>query len=257
MSSPLSAGSALRTDRAGPPALDWVGAADFHGAVFASSRPREEIERWLPPGLELAGGDARMPLVFLCGEQLAGATRFAGITLPLGIRYDEFALCVPWVRHVSSPRSHCYVARMFSSYFPATWSGNAHYGFAKEMAKLTRDGPTLRFVGEDATLRLELQLEARAPFGPARSVDPAVTALREMLALPVLGRRADASFVRSAFGFGFERAEVRHAAAALAVATPLVPGFPTGAYQGDDDATLEVRHLPWRLSWPERIEVGR
>src|SRR5262249_54831100 len=117
-----------------------VGQADFDGAIAFCNWRRDDVARLIPAELELAPNVSTAPdlhpLVFLFGEQTAGATLFGGVTIPLGVRYHEFGLAIPFVKHRTGSDLHIFVPRMYSSYEPATWAGNAHYGFGKVTAEM-------------------------------------------------------------------------------------------------------------------------
>src|SRR5882724_1686714 len=127
-------GPAIAADAAGN---RFVGQARFSGCIAFTNWRRAEVEAFLPPELQLATNAVAAdlhPVVFVFGDQAAGAILFAGFTVPTGAAYQELAIVVPFVRYRGGRHLHSYVPRMYSSYFPAVWHGNAHYGFSKEMA---------------------------------------------------------------------------------------------------------------------------
>jgi hypothetical protein len=49
---------------------------------------------------------------------------------------------------------------MYSSYFPAVWHGNAHYGFSKEVARMRWQGGIFVATREDGSLLLHADTAA-------------------------------------------------------------------------------------------------
>jgi len=244
------------------PALDvvaaggsFVGQATFQGVVVCCLRPRAEIAALLPAELALAANDSATPdlhpVVFVLGEQTDGATIVGGRSVPLGIRYGEFALAIPFVRYGGGTHLHTWIPAMVSGYAPATWSGNALYGFGKRMGDVRRDGPFLLVTSEERALLLHATLEVRGAWGPAGADEPpALAFVREIFALPVVGRRADGTWACSYFGWDFAAARVRAADACVSVERPIVAGLPLGDYHDATAGTFEVEGMLWRLTWP-------
>jgi predicted Fe-S protein YdhL (DUF1289 family) len=236
----------------------YVGEASFNGCIAICQRPRSEIARWLPAGTRLSdsadGECAEQVAVFLFGEQTQGTVHFAGVPLTLGIRYFEFALLVPGVSLGADRAAHTFVARMYSSYFPAVWSGNAHFGFAKELAQMGWSGSEFWVQPQGGRAILHAAIERGAEWSPAsESAAAGVSMLRLLSQLPVLGLRRDGRMVRSRFEFGLSTASARAAEATLFVANSLAPGQHPGEYRAAPGSALEIRDVAWRLGWPEPI----
>jgi hypothetical protein len=235
---------------------EFVGEATFNGCVAVCDRPRREIGRWLPRGMRLTepSPSERVDhaIVFLFGEQTRGTIHFGGVPIPLGIRYHEFALLVPNVRFGASTALHTFVARMYSSYFPAVWSGNAHYGFAKELARMRWSGSEFSLTSAGGQAAMRAVIESRTEWSRAvGSPSAAVSVMQLLNRLPVLGVRRDGRVMRSRFHFGLNVALVRDVDATITVGSPLVAGQPTGIYRAKKDGGFEVSDMSWRLSWPE------
>ena len=233
----------------------FVGQATFNGCIAFTNWPRPHVERLLPPELRLAANVSSAPslhpLAFIFGENTDGATIFGGVTLPLGVRYFEFALAIPFVQHVSHSPLQVYIPRMYSGYFPATWNGNLHYGFGKETATMYWDGPVFVIMTEAGALLLRAAVDATARWFPGRSCTlPNFAAMQAVFSLPVLGRKSNGTYVRSHFGWGFDDAQVRSADACISIDAPLVAGLPRRRCEAVAGGTFEVRGLVWRLTGP-------
>jgi len=233
----------------------FVGQATFNGCIAFANWPRREVERLLPPELRLAKNVSSTPqlhpLVFIFGDNTEGATIFGGITLPLGVQYPEFALVVPFVQHGSHSHLQVYIPRMYSGYFPATWNGNLHYGFGKETAKMYWDGPLFVVVAEAGRLLLRAAVDTSAPWQPADPCAlPNFAAMQAVFSLPVLGRKANGTWVGSHFGWDFSAARVRPAAACISIDAPLVAGLPVRRSEAVPGGAFDVRGMVWRLTWP-------
>jgi len=233
-----------------------VGQADFNGWIALCSWSRTEVARLLPADLELAANvsleDRSHPVVFLFGEQTEGATIFAGVTFPMGVRYHEFCVAIPFVIRGADPALHVYVPRMYSSYAPATWAGNAHYGFGKETAAMRSDDSTFVITDEQGALVFHAMTEPAGDWAPAERCDsPGFASLESVFELPIVGRRHDGSYVTSHFRLDFRLARVRAARAALSIDAPFVAGLRPGWRSSLPSATFEVERMVWGLSWPD------
>jgi len=152
----------------------FAGQARFNGCIAVTNWLRAEVERLLPPQLALAANASPTPdihpMIFVFGEQTQGAVIFARLPVPAGPDYGEFALAIPFVRHRDGRHLHVHVPRMYSSYFPATWNGNAHYGFGKAMARMEWRGPVFLMTSETGDLLLHAAVEPAGAWPPcARS----------------------------------------------------------------------------------------
>jgi len=234
----------------------FAGAASFAGCILFSNQPRETVARLLPPDLELGVNLSPVPdlhpLVFLFGSQTEGSTIFGGITVPLGVAYQELALAVPCVRHRGGRRLHLYVPRMYSSYFPSTWNGRQLYGYGKRMGRMRWQGPMFLLTSEDGELLLHASVATSKRWSSASgSRLPHFDEMRSVFSLPVVGRKPDGAYVCSYFDWDFADAQVRHVDACAVVDQPLVDGLDAGTYPDVSFGSFEVRGMTWRLSWPE------
>ncbi|HUE39916.1 MAG TPA: hypothetical protein VMR29_10450 [Candidatus Binatia bacterium] len=238
----------------------FVGQAEFNGCIAFCNWSREDVARVLPAELELAANASATPelhpLVFILGEQTAGATLFGGLTFPLGIAYREFALAVPFVRYRHGRHPHVFIARMFATFFPATWAGNAYYGLEKAIATILWHGTSYAISATDGTPLLHAVIEPTGEWEPATGCRLANFAgMRSVFALPVLGRRLDGTYVESHFGWDFGAAHVRPAGASVSIHARIVEGMAPRSCSSLGSATFEVRQMIWRLSWPAPLRV--
>jgi hypothetical protein len=235
--------------------VTFVGQARFNGCITFCNWPRRDVEALLPKELELAANAAATadvhPVAFIFGEQTEGATIFAGIPFPMGVRYHEFAMAIPFVKHRRGRYLHSYVPRMYSSYFPAVWHGNTYYGLAKEMATLWWQGPIFLITAKSDTLLLHAAVESTGRWSAGGSCDlPNFQATRAIFALPVVGRKSDGTYVCSYFGWDFGAATVRPADACVSIDAPLTDGLDPRRCHDVASGTFEVRDMVWKLSWP-------
>jgi len=237
----------------------FVGEARFHGCIMFSNWPRREVARLLPPELELAGNNSALsdvhPVVFIFGEQTDGAVIFGGVTVPTGVHYHEFGMAIPFVKHVRGRYLHTHIVRMYASYFPAVWNGSTHYGFAKEMGKMSWQGPVFVLTTEEEALLFHAAVEREGEWSPGSAcMLPSFEAMREAFALPIVGRKADGTLVCSYFGWAFSEASVRAADACASIDAPLVDGLTPRRCHDVPSGTFDVRGMTWRVTWPAKCE---
>ena len=230
----------------------FAGQAIFNGCIAVANWPRAEVARLVPAELELAANCSDTPdlhpIVFVFGEQTAGAIIFAGYPVLAGPDYGEFALVIPFVRHRGGRNLHVHVPRMYSGYFPATWNGNAHYGFAKAMANMEWRDRLFRLTSETGDLLFHATVE---PSGDWLKQPHAVLAgIGAIFSLPVVGRKSDGRFVGSWWCWDFRDARVRPVRTALSIDAPLVEGLRPRGDSGVEGGTFEVRGMSWKLTWP-------
>ncbi len=233
----------------------FAGQARFNGCIAVTNWLRAEVERLLPPQLALAANASPTPdihpMIFVFGEQTQGAVIFARLPVPAGPDYGEFALAIPFVRHRHGRHLHVHVPRMYSSYFPATWNGNAHYGFGKAMARMEWRGPVFLMTNETDDLLLHAAVEPAGDWVSGAAADlPHLAALRAIFSLPVVGRKADGRLVCSWWGWEFGDALVRPADASVSIDAPLVEGLPVRTCADVPGGSFEVRGMAWKLTWP-------
>lgn len=235
----------------------FVGQSIFNGCVILSSWPRGDAKKLLPPDVDLAvnrsAAPDRHPLVFLFGDQTEGATKFAGLTLPTGIRYQEFALAVPFVRCAGGAKLHTYMVRMVSTHRAATLAGNLYYGFGKRMGRMGWEGPVFLMTDELGRLLFHAEVEATEEWRACGAGAAAqLSGLRTAFSLPILGLRGG-GFTASYFAWDFEDARARSVDAALSIDRPFADGLASGALHSLAPGSVELRGMRWRLSWPAPV----
>ncbi len=233
----------------------FLSQARFDGYIAFTNWPRADVERLLPAELQLAPNisatPALHPVVFIFGAVADGATLFAGFTIPLGVGYAEFAMAIPFVTSRDGRYLHTYIARMYSNHFPATWTGNTLYGFAKEMANVRWQGPVLMLTNENDALLLHAAIESRCDWSSGSHCELAnFEAARAVFTLPVLGRKSAGTYVHSFFGWDFSAARVRSAESCISIDAPLLEGMTPRRCPGVRTGTFQVEAMLWRLTWP-------
>jgi hypothetical protein len=236
----------------------FVGEARFNGGLAAAHWPRAALQALLPDDIALAANVSTTPdlhpLIFIFGEQLEGTILFGGMSIPLGVRYTEFGLAIPYVVYRDEPSLHTYVPRMYSSFFPPVRDGNLHYGFGKAEATVAWHGRIATLSTPDGGLLWHAAVEPTGPWcRTVHETPPGLAALRAALALPILGRKQGGRYVRSYFDLGFSEAQVRPLRCAISIDTALIEGLPLQRCVAVPDGAFEVRGMVWHLSWPEPL----
>jgi hypothetical protein len=246
----LFTGAPVATRRA----PSFAGEARFSGFASLLWWSRQDVTSVLDRELTLPAAPAalgdRHPVLVVYGTQRAPALLRGGLSIPLGNAYDELGLFVPCVRHPAAPELVTFVARMYSSYFPAVWEGEHRY-FSKALASMGWNGGLFTMSASDGTLLFHAAAEPRGAWtAGAACALPSFTALDDALAAPMVGRRDDGRLAWSAFGWRLREAAVRAVDAVLSFHAALTPGMRPRDDVAAAPATLEVRDVVWRLSWP-------
>jgi hypothetical protein len=239
--------SSTRDERA------FVVATRFRGCIVRCDLPRDDVGRILPPGLRLAAGSPRAsrrhPVVFIFGDHDGSAVLFASLRIPTGVRFHEMVIAVPFVR-AEGADEHVYLPRVFSTEPVVTWSGNAHYGYAKRMVPMEWLGDTYVVSDEAGALLAHAVVEPHGVWEPA-ATSRLVTFPAALAGMPVLGCREDGGLVRSHFEWDFRESWMRPLRASMRVEAPLARGIEPGTYDAAETDAVEVAGMSWRLSWPE------
>jgi len=233
----------------------YVATTRFAGTIVWCELPRDEVAQMLPRTLRLGrasrGRDDRHPVVFIFGEHDRSAVVFASLTMPTGARFHEMVIGVPFVHGPDGAGPALFVPRVFSGEPVATWSGNAHYGFAKSLVPMEWLGDTFVVSDERSALLAHIAVEPAGEWQQAAtSTLPAHAATVILSRLPVLGQRPDGELVHSRFEWGFADAWTRPVHAAVHIDAPLAPGLDRGLHHATENS-VEVSGMGWRLSWPE------
>jgi hypothetical protein len=233
----------------------FMGEARFDGCIVFTNWPRPEVERLLPPELQLAANTSGLsdvhPVAFMFGALRQTTILLAGIAIPTGVEYHELLMAIPFVIHRRGRYLHTYIARMFSSAPASVFVGNTYYGFAKSLATMRWQGPIFLVTGAGGALLLHAAVEpgngrSRGNTGPTANL----AAMEEALTLPLLGRRADGSLVCSYFAFDFSGGGVGPADAYVSIDALLLPGLSPRRRYDPDSGSVQIRDAVWRLSWP-------
>jgi hypothetical protein len=228
--------------------FDLVG--DLDAAIVLAALARDDASTMLPAGLRLAApsqGD-RHPLLFVLGRQRN--VRFAFSRF--GIDYCEFILAVPFVEHVRSGAQPAgrftYLPCLLLDRWLPTIAGRLLLAYEKRHATIAATDLDYRITSLSTG---EPLLSAR--FRPAsQAIDelpPA--ALREIMQLPLISRRARGAWRYSVAQFALDRAQIAPLELDLVIERPFVPGLPTGplAFDGASGSAFRLR-TSWRLSGP-------
>jgi hypothetical protein len=224
----------------------FAGQATFGGCLAVVPVDRRTLQSRLPPSISLPQGDAdECPCLLVFGEQADGKTFFGGMSVPLGLRYHELMVAIPFAGWDRVPGDHLFVAGMVCDFWPAVWNGNTHWGFSKRFAPMSWDGARLFVQNDDGEVDF---------WGAVSAVDrtsgEAFDWIRSAAALPVLGVRRDGVFVKSRFEWDFHGSRIDRAALRLATG----PRFRELGLVRDSmlsDSVYHVRDMKWRLTWPQ------
>jgi hypothetical protein len=211
---------------------------------------RAAARAMLPAGLDLSvqefmPGD-RHPLVLILGEQ----SDVRPALLPLGARYREFILAVPFVegRGRGAKGPFCYAPCLFLDRRVPTLAGRLLYGYEKRLAEIRMTEHSYRIA--DHRLGELLQADFR-PAGAAVKASPSGISL--LFDLPVIARAAG-GWRYSLADIGLDRALIQPVELRLEIHRPFVPGLPVGAVAISglrDDASRAFRiRTSWRLAGP-------
>ena len=218
----------------------FVGEARFDGCVTVTEWRRADAAVLLPPELRLAPGardtGESHPVMMLFGTQWDGVMRFAGIAWPSGPPYHEVGVAIPFVTRRDGHALHLYMVRMYASYPPAVWAGNAYFGFSKELAGVRWDGASCVVTrGGDPLLRADVECSGDV-------ADPAsFERVRALFTLPVFGKRADGSLACSRFNWDADGARIRQARALVSLALSGNRRGPLRSRDAVPDATFWCR----------------
>jgi hypothetical protein len=209
----------------------------------------------LPAGLHLAVQEftpgERHPLVLIMGQQSGVRPSL----VPLGARYLEFILAVPFVEHRGyGPRGpFCYCPRLFLDRTLPTLAGRLLYGYDKRLAAIRMTEHSYRIADPR---RGELLLEAEFRTAGA-AVEPSRSGMMRLFHLPVISEAAR-GWRYSCADFGLDRALIQPVELRLEIHRPFVSGLPLGDFRLDGmdrdvGSAFRIR-THWRLAglWARR-----
>ena len=161
-------------------------------------------------------------------------------------------IAIPFVRPADGGPPAMFLPRVFSGEPVVTWSGRAHYGFAKRMVPMEWLGSTFVVSDEDGALLAHATIESRGPWGSAeRWRRRALTDVVQLGRAPVLGHRTDGVLVESHFDWDVSDATVRPVGATMSIDAPLGRGIGTRQCHARPRHAWQVAGMRWRLTWPE------
>ena len=226
----------------------------FDGVFSCLYCPREEVASILPNGLRLApnvSDDDRHPVVFFFGEHTQGAVFYLGLSYRLGVGYAEMLIGVPFVIDHEGAGFYTYVPGMFCGYFPATWSGNRHYGYAKQDCSLGWIGPNYVVATEADGLVLRAFVARQGPWTSIETAPPGFEDARSLFEMPVLGHRGDGLLIESTFRLDF-RASLTARAECSLQSDRAVLGISPESLSIPAVGSFHCRKMAWNLTWPTR-----
>jgi hypothetical protein len=242
---------------------DWpvLGEAALHGVVAMADWPREAASGLLHRSggtLDTPDGWAphRHPVVVVYGAYLAGATRLAGVRVPLGRCYQELGILVPGVVEPGVPTGTATaVVAMWADYFPAVWNGRNRYGFAKEEAMLRWCDASYVVVDGDGTLVCDARAE---PCGEWRrgSPPPGLATIAAVFDAPLLGWSPAGRRVCTPSRWRLDEGAFRAVQASVTWHRPAVGGRTPTELVRRQVAAFEVRGVAWDLGWPAPVRDG-
>ena len=210
-----------------PPLVHVTGRLDAVAVVL--DLPAEPVAGLLPDGLEILPQDllpeTRHPLVLLFGEQSAVGPNL----LPLGLRYRELVLALPFVRQRDGPPGpFCYLPILLLDRRLPTLLGRWLYGFAKRRVAWTtfEDGCALARLEDGASL-----LSARcAATGPRERADQLAdfARVRCLFEQPLISSARGNRFRHAQFEFAFAQATVHPMTAEIIFHRSIRAGMPLG-----------------------------
>jgi hypothetical protein len=151
-------------------------------------------------------------------------------------------VAIPFVRWIGT--SYLFIAGMTCDAWWAVWNGNLYYGFQKRLSSMNWDGRQFLSDHDGDRAGFHATCEPSTAWASHQ-----FEWIRSAVALPVLGRRADGTFVRSKFDWDFTDADVEPARVELAIGEGYRE-LPIGSGVTWHDDAYRVRGMRWRLSWP-------
>jgi hypothetical protein len=252
------------------PAKDGL-QSTYSGTIFVSMRDRTEVEKVLPAGFHLANqtsASTTHPVIFLLGDQRELSTLAGGTAIPLcqGCGYQEMILLIPFVVRQGQAHWHNYAARMFLDDIAAVAGGNAIYGYAKEVATLTRvtnqDSSYYEISPWFDGVVFQAELGRTGPWTPADQSPasaPRWAELKTVFQAPVLGQQPKDSptplaVICSYWEWDYTIARVAPAYARHRIVKKLRSGMENwvspAPMASPDQGAISVRGIRWRLATP-------
>jgi hypothetical protein len=239
----------------------WGGEAVYLGRVVFLHLTRAEVVKMLPNDLQLAAKKSTSqpdlhPVILLFGRQTQTKLVYPFWTPEAGDDYNELILLVPFVQRLNQQRWHNYVVRMYLDDDLAIQLGNDYYGLRKQKAA---------FEETDTRFSVTRDLIERFAFQPTETgawmSDPDAEAtldnypeMKQIAAMPVIGRPSWADYICSYFEWDFEGAQVRSISGTSEFLQPFDTGMDSwvalGPIANVTDGAWQLEEFRWRIAFP-------
>lgn len=239
----------------------WGGEAIYLGRVVFLHLARTEVAKVLPSGLQLAANESASlpdlhPVILLFGHQTETKLVYPFWTPEAGDDYNELILLVPFVQRLNHLRWHNYVVRMYLDDDLAIQLGNDYYGLRKQKA-VFEETATRFAVTRDLIERFEFLPTATG----AWMSDPAAEAslanypeMKQIAAMPVIGRPSWTEFICSYFEWDFAGTQVRAISGTSEFLQPFDNGMDAwvalGPVANVTDGAWQLENFRWRIAFP-------
>lgn len=239
----------------GPTGPPTYGAhSTFDGELLFANLEREIVEDVVPKGLGLARNTKAPrlhPITLILAHHANCQWDLPFLTPKELLDYHELILLIPFVQCPPDDHWHNYVVRMYLDNEFAIYVGNTFYGYAKERGTLVRTdvGPHRRF----EVFRSEISFASAVTTGASGS--PAhYGAMREILRMPLLGRKDDGALVRSYWRWDDGATTVRVTAPVRFIQEFVPQKMARWVALGDipsvEDGAVRIQGLRWSMAFP-------
>lgn len=236
------------------PGWSVLGEAEFSGVAAIASWPIDAVRGLLHSDVALQtpdGWDARRhPVAVVYGMHAGGATRLAGVRIPLGRSYREFGVMVPGVTTAGNGAAATAVISMYADYFPAVWNGRNRYGFAKQEVAVHWSGPSYVVTNPDGRLVCTARIDSNGDW--QRGIVPlGLDQIASGFCGTLLGWSPAGRRMHTPSAWVLTDAAFRPVWASAIMDVPLVGTSVAGELLRPLVAAFEVRAVGWQLGWPE------
>ena len=235
------------------------GYANYQGNIVFTNLDRNVVQTIVPAGLKLASntvGSTQHPVLFMYGHQQDTSWFVGGTLIPGGAPYQELMLLVPFVQETSGTRWHTHVVRMYLDNWTAIWIGDTFFAYAKEWGTSVESGTAVsEFSGGAQKFQANIVPNGAAlTNAQAEATLPNYAAIKSILDMPVVGRRADGTLVCSYFELDFTSAMITPVRSTHQFLDPFVPTMSSwlglGTLTNVVDGAIAVQNITWRIKQP-------